>query len=61
MKCFKTILRCMRLMGGALESIFQSIIGPTEPFSTKAGSQISYKIQDFQYHLSTENTYIMGY
>ena len=48
-------------MGGALESIFQSIIGPTEPFSTKAGSQISHKMQDFQYHLSTENTYIMGY
>ena len=44
MKCFKPILRCMSPMGGALDSICLSIIGPTEPFSTKVGSQIARKM-----------------
>ena len=52
MKCFKTILRCMRPMGGALNIIYLSIIGPTEPFSTKVGSQISHKMPHFQYAAS---------
>ena len=42
-KCFKVILRCMQAMGGALDSIYLSIMGPTEPFSTKVGSQIACK------------------
>ena len=55
MKCLKTILRYMRQMEGALDSICLSIIGPTEPFSTKVGSQIACKMPHFGYHLSTEN------
>ena len=60
MKCFKTILRCMRLIGGALDRICLSAIGPNEPFSTKVGSQIAPKMPHFGYPLSTENAYIMG-
>ena len=58
MKCFKTILRCMRPMGGALDRIYLSLIGPTEPISTKVGSQIARKMPHFEYPLSTENTYL---
>ena len=55
MKCFKTILRCMRLVGGALDSICLSIIGPTGAFSTRIDSQIAGKMPHFGYTLSTEN------
>ena len=54
-KCFKTIPRYMIQMGGAFDSICPSIIGPIEPFSTKAGSQIACKMPHFGYLLSTEN------
>ena len=60
MKCFKTILRCTRLMEEAHDRICLLIIGPTEPFSTKIGSQIARKMPHFGYPLSSENTYIMG-
>ena len=45
----------MRLTRGAPDSIYLSIIGPTEPFSTKVGSQIAHKMPHFGYPLSTEN------
>ena len=45
MKYFKPILRCMGLVGGALDGICLSIIGPTGPFSTRVGSQIARCVQ----------------
>ena len=60
MRCFKPILRCMRPMGGALNRIRLSIIGSTEPFSTKVSSQVARQMPHFEYPLSTNNTYIMG-
>ena len=52
---FKSILRCMELMGGARDNICLSITGPTEPVSIKVGSQIACKIPHFGYPLSTQN------
>ena len=48
MKCYITILRYMRLMGGDLDTTCLSIIGPTEPFSTKIDSQNCWQNANFQ-------------